>query len=107
MEVHAACTGDMYNITYGKQASKTRMMQLSLLSTAVFKWVRAIGFGEGKVQLGCLGCITLTVVFGMLGYCVLVPPHPPHARHTSGIIGKQWESRGDEHVSTSPARIAS
>jgi hypothetical protein len=45
------------------------------INTARCKNARAIGFGEGEVQLGRQGRITLTVVFGMLGY-VLVPTTP-------------------------------
>jgi hypothetical protein len=62
---------------------QTGMMQV-LLNIALLKWLRAIGIAEGReVQLGRLGRIMMTAVSHMLGFYVLVPPHPPHAWHTS------------------------
>jgi hypothetical protein len=63
---------------------KTHMM-LGWINNAHDKWVRAIGFA--KVQLCRLGRITLTVVFGVLGY-VLVPTAP--APHVAQIVN--WAS---------------
>jgi hypothetical protein len=40
--------------------------------------------------------------------CVLVPAHPPHAWHTTGIGRvKHWELGIAKHISTRPAQLAS
>jgi hypothetical protein len=49
-----------------------------LIDGAHCKWARAIGFGEGRGLNGRLGRITLTMVFGMLGYVHV--PTPPALR---------------------------
>jgi hypothetical protein len=52
----------------------THMTQV-WINTALYKHARAIGLGEGRGPTWPYSRITLTVVFGMLGYA-LVPTTP-------------------------------
>jgi hypothetical protein len=58
--------------------TKSRMIY-GWINSARYKLTKAIGFGEGEVQLGRLGRITLAVggVWNAWVYMCFCQPHPP------------------------------